>query len=52
MDKNFTKQMDNPRFVDDENIQLLAEEDRENGYDDYNTQNTSIIEGATFTDLD
>ena len=36
--------MDNPRFVDDENILLLPEEDRDNDYDDYNTPNTSIID--------
>ena len=41
--------MDNPRFVDNENISLAHDEDRDNDYDDYNTPNTSIIQGATFT---
>ena len=42
--------MDNPRFVDDENIQLLYDEDRDNDYDDYNTPNTSIIQETMSTD--
>ena len=41
--------MDNPRFVDDENIQLLYDEDRDNDYDDYNTPNTSIIQETMST---
>ena len=44
--------MDNPRFVDDENIPLLLAEDRDNDYDDNNTPNTSITEETTFTDSD
>ena len=42
--------MDNPRFVDDENIPLLRDEYRGNDSDDYNTPNTSIIQETTFTD--
>ena len=44
--------MDNPRFVDDENIPLLLAEDRDNDYDDNNTPNTSITQETTFTDSD
>ena len=44
--------MDNPRFVDDESILLLRDEDRNNDYDDYNTPNISIIQETTFTDPD
>ena len=42
--------MDNLRFVDDENIPLLHDEDCDNDYDYYNTPNTSIIQETTFTD--
>ena len=39
--------MDNPRFVDDENIPLVHDEDIE--YDDYNTPNTSRVDETSFT---
>ena len=34
--------MDNPRFVDDENMSLVHDEDIE--YNDYNTPNTSRVD--------
>ena len=40
--------MDNPRFVDEETIPLVQDED----YDDYNTPNTSRIDKTSFTVLD
>ena len=40
--------MDNPRFVDEEAIPLVQDED----YDDYNTLNTSRIDQTSFTELD
>ena len=36
--------MDNPRFVDEETIPLVQDED----YDDYNTPNTSRIDETSF----
>ena len=39
--------MDNPIFVDDENIQLVHDEDID--YDDYNTPNTSKVDKTSFT---
>ena len=39
--------MDNPRFVDDENILLVQDEDID--YDDYNTPNTSKVDETSFT---
>ena len=39
--------MDNPRFVDDEKIPLVHDEDIE--YDDYNTPNTSRVDETSFT---
>ena len=39
--------MDNPRFVDDENIPLVHDEDID--YDDYNTPNTSRVDKTSFT---
>ena len=39
--------MDNPRFVDDENIPLVHDEDID--YDDYNTPNTSRVDETSFT---
>ena len=41
--------MDNPRFVDDENIPLVHDED--NDYDDYNTLSTSRVDETSFTML-
>ena len=38
--------MDNPRFVDDENIPLAEEKDID--YDDYNTANTSRLDETSF----
>ena len=38
--------MDNPIFVDDENIQLVHDEDID--YDDYNTPNTSKVDETSF----
>ena len=38
--------MDNPRFVDDENILLVLDEDID--YDDYNTPNTSKVDETSF----
>ena len=40
--------MDNPRFIDDEAISLVHEED----YDDYNTSNTSRVDETSFTEPD
>ena len=40
--------MDNPRFVDDETIPLVQDED----YDDYNTPNTSRVDETSFTEPD
>ena len=40
--------MDNPRFIDDEAISLVHEED----YDDYNTWNTSRVDETSFTEPD
>ena len=40
--------MDNPRFIDDEAISLVHEED----YDDYNTLNTSRVDETSFTEPD
>ena len=40
--------MDNPKFVDEETIPLVQDED----YDDYNTPNTSRIDKTSFTVLD
>ena len=37
--------MDNPRFVDDENIPLVHDED---DYEDYNTPNTSRVDKTSF----
>ena len=38
--------MDNPRFVDDENIPLVQDEDVD--YDDYNTPNTGRVDETSF----
>ena len=40
--------MDNPRFVDDETIPLVQDEN----YDDYNTLDTSMVTKTSFTDPD
>ena len=40
--------MDNLRFVDQETITLVQDED----YDDYNTLNTSRVDETSFTDPD
>ena len=40
--------MDNPRFIDDENIPLVQDED----YDDYITPNTSRVDETSFTEPD
>ena len=40
--------MDNPRFVDEETIPLVQDED----YDDYNTPNTSRVDETSFTEPD
>ena len=40
--------MDNPRFVDEEIIPLVQDED----YDDYNTPNTSSVDDTSFTEPD
>ena len=40
--------MDNPRFVDEETIQLVQDED----YDNYTTQNTSRVDETSFTEPD
>ena len=39
--------MNNPRFVDEETIPLVLDED----YDDYNTPNTSKIDGTSSQNL-
>ena len=39
--------MDNPRFVEDENILLVR--DKHIDYDDYNTPNTSRVDETSFT---
>ena len=46
MDTN--NKMDNPRFVDEETIPLVQDED----YDDYNTSNTSRVDETSFTEPD
>ena len=38
--------MDNPIFVDDEDIPMVHED---NDYDDYNTPNTSRVDETSFT---
>ena len=38
--------MDNPVFVDDEDIPMVHED---NDYDDYNTPNTSRVDETSFT---
>ena len=38
--------MDNPRFVDEETILLVQDED----YDNYNTLNTSMVDETSFTE--
>ena len=40
--------MDNPRFVDEETILMVQDED----YDDYNTPKTSRVDEASFTEPD
>ena len=40
--------MNNPRFVDEETVPLVQGED----YDDYNTSNTSKVDGTSFTEPD
>ena len=40
--------MGNPRFVDEETITLVQDED----YDDYNTPTTSRVDGTSFTEPD
>ena len=40
--------MDNPRFVDEETIPRLRDED----YDDYNTPNTSKVDETSFAEPD
>ena len=40
--------MDNPRFVDEETIPLVQDED----YDDYNTPDTSRVDETSFTEPD
>ena len=45
---NTKNKMDNPRFIDDEAISLVHEED----YDDYNTWNTSRVDETSFTEPD
>ena len=40
--------MDNPRFVDEETIPLVQDED----YDDYNTPDTSRVDEKSFTEPD
>ena len=47
--KGVTKnKMDNPRFVDDETIPLVQDED----YDDYDTPNRSRVDETSFTEPD
>ena len=40
--------MDNPRFIDEEDIPLVQDED----YDEYNTPNTSRIDETSFIEPD
>ena len=40
--------MDNPRFVEEESIPLVQDED----YDDYNTRNTSRVDETSITEPD
>ena len=40
--------MDNPRFVDEETIQLVQDKD----YDNYTTQNISRVDETSFTESD
>ena len=40
--------MDNPRFIDEEAIPLVQDED----YDKYDTPNTSRVDETSFTELD
>ena len=40
--------MDNPRFIDEETIQLVQHGD----YDDYNTPDTSKVDETSFTEPD
>ena len=40
--------MDNPRFVDEETIPLVLDED----YDSYGTPNTSRVDETSFTEPD
>ena len=42
------KGMDNPRFVEEESIPLVQDED----YDDYNTPNTSRVDETSITEPD
>ena len=46
--QKLTKLMDNPRFVGEETIPLVQDED----YDDYNTPNTSSVDDTSFTEPD
>ena len=41
--------MVNPRFIDEEDIPVVHEDD---DYNDYNTPNTSRIDGTSFTEPD
>ena len=38
--------MDNPAFVDEQDIPMVYQDD---GYDDYNTPNTSRVDETSFT---
>ena len=38
--------MDNPRFIEEEDIPLIHQDD---DYDDYNTPNTSRVDETSFT---
>ena len=40
--------MDNPRFIDEEDIPLVQDED----YDDYNTPNASLVDETSFKEPD
>ena len=46
--KSTLKKMGNPRFVDEETITLVQDED----YDDYNTPTTSRVDETSFTEPD
>ena len=47
--KVYTKnKMDNPRFVDEETVPLVQDED----YDDYNTSDTGRVDETSFTESD